>query len=108
MAGLVKLMVAGSLRPLPLLLPAAALAPPLFLPSALEEALLSFLLPAWTALPPPFSFAEFLLLISFPEVLVLAALAFALLPSFISNPRRRMLRQPRSWVNGVYAPDAPS
>ena len=55
-------------------------------------ALLSFLLLAWTALP-PFSFAELLLRTSFPEVLALAALAFALSPSFISNPRRDMLRQ---------------
>ena len=72
-------------------LPLLAL-PPFFSEPVLGEALLSFLLLAWTALP-PFSFAELLRLVSFPEVLALAALAFALSPSFISNPRRHILRQ---------------
>src|SRR4051812_10002334 len=102
MAGLVKPTGPASARPLPLLLvPALAplllalllLALPLFFSEpVLEEALLSFLLPVWTALP-AFSFAELLLLLSFPEVLALAALAFALSPSFISNPRRHKIRQ---------------
>src|ERR1700686_5792246 len=107
MAGLVKVTASASARvDLPLLLgPERALVPALgatltllglllpFLAAwPLAEGLLSFLLPALTALP-PFSFAASLLLTFFPEALALAALAFALSPSFISNPRRHMLRQ---------------